>query len=144
MNSAATIDADRAEANAKVDRARAYCRQLHAALAELKRSESKARPGGSIDTQIKQFEEVSKQRAATSPPSRESSEHAVREENQGSADESGRRNPIRRFNIAHARSALLRQTIGLLALTLAYLQYYYFDVQLQIVKLPSVLTWPLQ
>ena len=39
--------------------------------------------------------------------------------------------------VAKARRLLVKQTIGLLALVLAYLQYYYIDVQLQILSLPS-------
>jgi hemerythrin-like domain-containing protein len=46
--------------------------------------------------------------------------------------------------VANARRLLVKQTIGLLALVLAYLQYYYFDVQLQILSLPSVFPGPLQ
>ncbi|MBE0615732.1 MAG: hemerythrin domain-containing protein [Burkholderiales bacterium] len=45
---------------------------------------------------------------------------------------------------ALTRSPLLRQTVGLLSLTLAYLQYYLLDVQLQIASLPSVIYSPLQ
>jgi hypothetical protein len=139
VTNAARIDSDRAEANAKVDLARGYCRQLRAALAELNRSGSEARSRESIGTHIGQFEAVSKPAAATGLPPVKSGEHAVRAENKGLADQSGGRQPIPRFSRAHARSTLLRQSIGLLALTLAYLQYYYFDVQLQIVNLPSVL-----
>lgn len=40
-------------------------------------------------------------------------------------------------DVACARRLLVKPTIGLLALVLAYLQYYYFDVQLQILSLPS-------
>ena len=40
-------------------------------------------------------------------------------------------------DVANARRLLVKQTIGLLALVLAYLQYYYFDIQLQILSLPS-------
>jgi hemerythrin-like domain-containing protein len=38
---------------------------------------------------------------------------------------------------AVSRRLLVRQAIGLLALVLAYLQYHYFDVQLQLMSLPS-------
>jgi len=46
--------------------------------------------------------------------------------------------------VAKARRLLVKQTIGLLALMLAYLQYYYIDVQLQILSLPSNFAGPLQ
>jgi hypothetical protein len=144
VTNAARIDVDRAEANAKVDQARAYCRQLRAALSELNRSGPKSRSHASIGGPTKQIEEVSKQAAASILPSGLSREPAVHELRSGLADEFGRPTPKRRFNAVPARSILLRQTIGLLALTLAYLQYYYFDVQLQIVNLPSILALPLQ
>ena len=41
------------------------------------------------------------------------------------------------LNRAMASSPLVRQSIGLLALVLAYLAYFHIDVQLQIVMLPS-------
>ena len=145
---AAKVDAHRLEANAHLDKARAYCRQVRAALVKLNRSESIDWSGEWIDTLIKQLGEVSKRRATASPPSRQLSEHAVRGENKRSQDESRRRKSIHRFNIgfsaqepssrdALARPPLLRQTIGLLALILAYLLYFHVDVQLQIVSLPS-------
>lgn len=42
---------------------------------------------------------------------------------------------------AAARSALVRQTIGLLALVAAYLQYYFLDVHLKIENLPSMMVF---
>jgi hypothetical protein len=51
-------------------------------------------------------------------------------------------NPARKLNhrSARARPTLLRQTIELSALVVAYLQYFYIDVHLQIMSLPSVTT----
>lgn len=43
-----------------------------------------------------------------------------------------------------ARSRLLRQTVGFLALVLAYLKYHHIEVQLEILKLPSIFSFPLQ
>ena len=131
---AAKADGNRAEANAKLDKARAYCRQLRAALVELNRSDST---------------EAAKREASASPPSTQLSEHSVHGENKTAQDESGQRKPIPRFNVgfsaqepsprdAPARPPILRQTIGLLALTLTYLLYFHIDVQLQIVMLPSI------
>lgn len=118
---ATKVDADRVEANANLDKTRAYCRQVRAALVELNRSESRARSGEWIDTLIKQFGEVSKRGATASSPSRQASEHVVRGENKRSKDESRQRKPIHWLNIgfsaqepsrrdALARSPLLRQT----------------------------------
>jgi hypothetical protein len=146
---AAKVDGDPAEANANLDKARAYCRRIHAALVKLNLSESIDWSGEWIDTLIKQLEEVSNRGATASPSSRQSSEHAVGDENKRSQDESRRRKPIHRFNIgfsaqersprdALARSTLIRQTIELLALILTYLLYFHIDVQLQILRLPSI------
>src|SRR3989304_2806063 len=145
------LDGDRAEAYANIDKIRAYCRRARAELIELKHSESIARSGEGVNILIRQLGEVSKRGATASPPSRQSSEHAVRGER--SHDES--RQPIHRFSIgfsvqepspgnALARPSLARQAIGFVALILAYLQYYYFDVQLQILSLPSNFAGPLQ
>jgi len=41
------------------------------------------------------------------------------------------------------RALLRRQTFGLVSLSVAYLQYYFIDVQLQIISLPSVTSLPL-
>jgi hypothetical protein len=43
-----------------------------------------------------------------------------------------------------ARSQLLRQTIGCLALVLAYLIYHHIEIQLEMLKLPSIFAFPLQ
>jgi len=144
VTDAAKIDANRAEASAKVDKIRARCRQLRAALVEPGRSEFITRSHERIDTLTSQSDELSKQEATASAPSRQLSEHAVQGENKKSQDEFRRRKPIHRFKNALATSPLVREIIGLLALVLAYLQYYFLDVQLQIMSLPSVTTLPLQ
>jgi hypothetical protein len=145
---AAKVDADRAEANANLEKARAHCRRVRAALIELNRVGPTARSGEELDILIRQLLEVSKLVAGASPPSRQISEHPDRAKYNRSQDESGRPKPVHRFKIgflalelgprgALARRSLMRQTIGLSALTLTYLQYYYFDVQLQLLSLPS-------
>ena len=52
----------------------------------------------------------------------------------------------RSLNASHllGTKPVLRQSIGLLALTLSFLQYHYYDIQLQILSLPSVLPLPLE
>lgn len=149
VTDASKIDANRAEVNAKVDKARARCRQLRAALVELDHAgESITRSREQMDTLIRQSEELAKQELTASPPSLPSREHAVRGENEGSQDESGKRKPVHRSKIglsekepgpkdALARSTLIRQTIELFCLVFAYLLYFHIDVQLQIVTLPS-------
>ena len=80
-------------------------------------------------------------------------EHVLQDKDKGSRYESGPRKPISRFNgdfpaqdhnpnEAHARSPLLRQTVGLLSLVVAYLQYYFLDIHLQILNLPSAIALP--
>jgi chromosome segregation ATPase len=153
VTDAARIDANWAEANAKVDKVRARCRQLHAALADPDHAEFITRSRERMDTLIKQSEELSRREATASPPSIQSRDHALRGENKRSEDESRRRKLVHRFNIGFsarerrevvARSPLVRQTIGLLALVLTYLLYFHIDVQLQILRLPSLLVWALQ
>lgn len=148
VTNATTVDSVRTEADAEVVKARAHCRWLRAALVELNRSESIAGSGERTDTRIKQLEDASKRSATASRPSRQPSEHTVRGENKRSRNGSRQGKPIRRFNIgfsaqepspgdALARPPLLRQSSGLLALTLAYLLYFHVDVQLQILSLPT-------
>ena len=152
---AAKVDGDRAEANTKLDKARAYCRRVRTALIELDGSQFLARPRKRINTPIKQSGEDSRRSATANPPSRPLSGHPVRGENKRSQNESRPRKAIHRFNIgfsaqetkpgnARATPSLLRQTIGFLALILTYLLYFHVDVQLQILRLPSLLVWALQ
>jgi hypothetical protein len=155
VTDAAKIDANRTEANAKVDKARARCRQLRAALVDPDHSRHITRSRKRVDTLVKQSEELSKREAAASTPSIQSRDHDLRGENIRSQDESPRRKPIHRFEIgfsgqepsprdALARSTLIRQTIELLGLVFAYLLYFHIDVQLQILRLPSLLVWARQ
>ena len=149
VTDASKIDANRAEAAAKVETARARCRQLYAALAEPGHSEFITRSRKRMRTPAKPFGEFSKPGAATSPPSIPSSEHAAGARKETSQDELRQQKPIQRPKIgfwarerslryAIARTPLVRQTIGFLALILAYLAYFHVDVQLQIVSLPSI------
>jgi hypothetical protein len=136
----AKIDANRAEASAKVDKARARCRELRAALVRSSRSKVRTRSRERIGIPIKQSDELSKREVTASAPSRQLSEHAVHGEDIQAQDGSRRGKPIRRFKDVLATSPHVREIFGLLALVLAYLQYYFLDVQLQIMSLPSVTT----
>jgi hypothetical protein len=149
----ATIGASRDEASAKVERARARCRQLRSALVNSNHSEFITRSRERVDTRVKQSEELSKREVTANPPSIQSRDHTLRVENKRSQGESRRRKPIRLIKIglpgqerspkdAHARSTLIRQAIGFLALILAYLLYFHIDVQLQILRLLSrIFAW---
>jgi hypothetical protein len=107
---------DRVGADAKLEKTRACCRQIRAALVKLNHAECLISSDERDDAKIKQSGEVSGQPAAAIPASVQA------------------RSP----KAARTQPQLMRQAISLLGLTLAYLQYFYIDVQLQIVSLPSV------
>jgi hypothetical protein len=46
--------------------------------------------------------------------------------------------------VARERPSIRRQAIGFLALALAYLKYYFIEIQLEILSLPTILALPLQ
>jgi hypothetical protein len=153
VTDSAKIDANRAEASTKVDKVRARCRQLHAALVDPDHSEFITRSRERMDTLASQAEELSKREATASPPWMQSRDHALRGENKRSEDESRRRKLVHRFKIGFSarerslryavkNSPLVRQTIGLLALVLTYLLYFHIDVQLQIMRLPMIFVLP--
>ena len=125
----ARADGDASEVNANIERARAHCRHARAALAELVHTEEK--------------------RAVPAFVPEEPSRPSI----------GGGRKPARRTTwrasihrlvgglLAREFAAkgapdwrlLARQAFMLLALVLAYLQYYFFDIHLQLVRLPALL-----
>jgi hypothetical protein len=145
VTDASRIDANREEAQVKVENARARCRQLRAVLAN---------PGhADLITRLRERIDSSTELPGGAPPKQatvasaspdESAGRAVRAE--GSESDEGNRQPrtSHRPMDALAVSLHLRRGIGLLVLVLAYLQYYFLDVQLQIVLLPSVTTLAFQ
>jgi hypothetical protein len=144
VTDAAKIDANRTETSANVEKARARCRQLRAALLERGYTEFIRRSHSGISTLLSQSEEPSTGGAAADSPSRQSGGQAVRGERNNSPGEPRRRKQARHIKDVFAASPRVRETIGLLSLVSAYLQYYYFDIQLQIMSLPSVTTFPMQ
>lgn len=141
------------KAEAKLTTATEKRNEVIAAPDELKVFESNALAEENTKTVINRLGGASKRETTASPSPRTLGAHVVHDKDKGSQDQSGQRKPIRQFDIgvsarklnprrALTRSPLLRQTIGLLSLTLAYLQYYYLEVQLQIMSLPSVITLP--
>lgn len=149
VTDASKIDARRDEVSAKVERARARCRELRAALVKLDHSKIITRSRERKDTISKQFEELSTQKVTAPPLSVQSRDQALRGENRRSQDESRKEKSVDRFKFdflgqepyprdALARIALIRRTIELLGLVLAYLLYFHADVQLTIISLPSV------
>jgi hypothetical protein len=144
------LDANRAEAAADVDRARARCRRLRAALVQLDASASRASLREWSSSQVMQSREGFKPDAPASPSSIPSTAPAVCSESKNSQREPSQGKTIHRADTGSAareteprdvcaRSALLRQTIDLSALILAYLAYFHVDVQLQILNLPSII-----
>jgi len=116
-----------AEADASLERARATCRHVHDTLVELIRAEPPPKP------------------AKAAKPAETSIQGVVAE----AVPSTRPRQTIRRFlqgflagklDAANAasRRMMARQSFMLLALVLAYLQYYFFDVNLQVVRLPSI------
>jgi hypothetical protein len=116
-------DPDPAGADAHIDHVRASCRQARAALARLDRAEPASPSSEPTEKPIHRMEK---------PPARQSgSGKTIR---QLLVAISGR--PDARQ--ASSRRLLARQGLMLLALVLAYLQFYFFDVQLQVSRLPSL------
>jgi hypothetical protein len=144
VTDAARIDADRAEASAKVDKARARCRQLRAALAESGHAEFITRSREEIDASVKRPGESSDPDSAAGTRPDQGGVNARRREGDGARNGFRLQKKFQRFNTTLATTPHVRETIGLLSLVSAYLQYYYFDVQLQIISLPSVTTVLLQ
>ena len=145
----AAVDEDRTEADANTEKLRAHCRRVQAALVKAKRREPVGGSGEALDIHIRQLREASKRMPYAIPPSRRLVKHPVRAKNNRSHNESGRREHVRRFNTgflalrpapqgALAWYLLKRQATGFLILILAYLEYFYIDVQLQIASLRSI------
>ena len=137
-----TLDASWAEAEAKVEKARARCRQLRAALADPNNQEFITRSRQRIDAMVEHSDDLSKGESIAKPRPVQPRRQAHPSKNEGAFVEPLRRKPFTRFGDALAASVHVREAISLLALVLAYLQYYFLDVQLQIVSLPSVTTLP--
>jgi len=144
VTDAAKIDANRAETSANVEKARARCRQLRAALLERGYTEFIRRSHSGINTLFSQSREPSNRGAAAASPPQQSGGQAVRGERKNAPDETRQRKQASQVKDVFAASPRVRETIGLLSLVAAYLQYYYFDIQLQIMSLPSVTTFPMQ
>ena len=117
-------DRTNADANVCLEKARAHCRRERAALSELKRAEPAA---GSVERAEKSNRDLGK-------PSREPA--GQRKTARGSISACSARQPD--GGNAPSRRVLARQAFTLLALVLAYLQYYFFDVNLQVARMPSI------
>ena len=151
----AEAEVELAKAEAKRDLAEAKPNELIAARDSFDVSEYQVVGSGWVDIPARRLAEASKRRTAGRLCSTKLGRHGDRDEENRSREASGRRNTIQRLNarsrlqadkpvMALIRSPLLRQSIGLLGLASAYLQYAYFDVQVQIAGMPSIFTPLLQ
>jgi hypothetical protein len=108
--------ADVAEASDKVEKARAHCRQARTALTEQNRAEPAAAPVERTATSSREVKKPSKEPVAR--PRKTLRGHIS--------------------SLLARQPALARQSFMLLALVLAYLQYYFIDVNLKVSMLPSI------
>jgi hypothetical protein len=116
-----------AESDAKLERARAVCRHLHDSLVELIRAEPPPKPVTPTEGTGTSIQGV-----VTEAPSAKRPGQTIRRFLQGFlAGKLGTAN-------AASRRMIARQAFMLLALVLAYLQYYFFDVNLQVSRMPSI------
>ena len=136
VTDASKVDANRDEVSAKVDKARARCRELRGALLKSEKSVAITRSRIRVETQSKQADAIEERKPAARVS--DSSDLSVQVERKEAPDQFRLHKGI--YGIKHvlATSPIVRQTVGFSALTLAYLQYYYFEVQLQIASLPSI------
>jgi hypothetical protein len=145
----------RDEAIAEIEKARAYCRQARAALIDLSRTEATAKPDEKVGVLIRKLLEISEPHAPAGVPAAPSGKLAVRGDSRKSQDGSQRPDSNRRSDAdraapepgtpdAPAMPSLARQGVSLLSLSASYLQYYFFDVHLQILSLPSLFPLPFQ
>lgn len=151
----AKAEAEFARAQSKRDMAEGKSKELAGAPDRFSALDFQIVEGGRFDIPLSRLAEASKRGSANVPCSTKPDQHCVRDEETRSRDASGRRKSIQRFNgelpprapnrvMVFIRSPLLRQSIGLLGLTLAYLQYWYFDIQVQIAGMPSIVAPLLQ
>jgi len=120
----AASDRTRGDAGNRLEKARAHCRRERAALTELDRAEPVAGPAERTEESNPDLGKPSKEPAGRRKTARGFFSAF-------SARQSDGRN-------ASSRHVLARQAFMLLALVLAYLQYYFFDVNLQVARLPSI------
>lgn len=143
VTDASKIDTNRADAEAKVEKARARCRELRAVLADPRQLEFITRSRERLVTPAGQPGYLPKGESSAKPVSVPPRQQAPSSKNAEAAVEPSPRKRSKRFGKAYVAPPRIREAIGLLALTLAYLHYYYLDVQLQILELPSVMVFVL-
>ena len=142
VSDASKVGADRAEASARVEIARDSCRHLNAELTEFRRSDYVDRARLELVKWIRESHERLKRNAVANPPA----QRPRAPEDRGAASptsdaDRGRRKTFVRFTNARSAVPNVRGLIGLLGLTLAYLQFYFLDVQVQVLRLPTLVVF---
>ncbi len=144
-----SINADQVEAEANLNKARARCRQVRAALVHLELSELRALTAGPIDLLIEELREVSTHVSGINMTLTAPNRHGAHACNYVTQDDIGQRQSAQHPDVAALTRAagrggspqlppILRQSIGLFSLIMAYLLYFHIGVQLQILSLPSI------
>ena len=135
VNDIGSIDANREMASAKLEMARIRCRHLRAALRDPIRTQTIARSRERVEGLVN-GSDAHPNKVADCPASRgETVERIIRTDGLKST-----RQPkvVQQFRKILGSAPPLREVIGLSALVLSYLQYYFMDIQLQITQLPSI------
>lgn len=131
FSSLARAKADVAKAEADLAKARASCFTLHTAL---------ARPN-IADGRLSAYDFESRRMAQEAAPEKAHTNRRKANDNRRFISHFSAQEPSP--SDALAGLSILRPTIGLVSLVLAYLLYFHIDVQLQILKLPSIFPGPL-
>jgi len=141
-------DEGRGDPNPELEKLRAHCRQIRAAIVKLERLELASQSTDDAIAPGRQSDDASKEGIGSNRPSRQegpTARRGTRPQGQAQATQARRKSRFRigssapecGHEAALAKQALLRQTISLLFLVLSYLQYYLIDVNVQIASLPS-------
>jgi len=153
----ANPELDGATVEARIGKARARCRQIRALIVERDRTQAAAKPQrqrpapeAALSKPQKPVSEAAHSQHPNSLPEapRPKRRSSVSEAVNPQAEKTAIRHRIRHFRgvlerWSGVRSAadwrvVARQSLTLLALVLAYLQFYFLDVQLQLSRLPSL------
>ena len=135
VNDIGSIDANREMASAKLEMARIRCRHLRAALRDPIRTQTIARSRERVEGLVNGSDARPNKVAACPAPQGETVERIMRTDGLKS---SWQPKAVQQFRKILGSAPPLREVIGLSALVLSYLQYYFMDVELQITLLPSI------
>lgn len=135
VNDIGSIDANREMASANLEAARIRCRHLRAALRDPIRTQTIARSRERVEGLVNGSDARLNKVSACSTSRGETAERVIRTEGLTS---SWQPKVVQQFRKILGCAPPLREVVGLSALVLSYLQYYFMDVELQIALLPSI------